>query len=43
MKKIFNKLVVDKIPKIIEDNGEYALTEILNYKSFENALDNKLL
>lgn len=43
MKRIFNKLVRDKIPKIIEDNGEYALTEILNDKSFENAIDNKLM
>ena len=43
MKRVFNKLVRDKIPKIIEDNGEYALTEILNDKSFENAIDNKLL
>lgn len=43
MNKIFNKLVRDKIPKIIESNGEHALTEILDNESFENEINNKLL
>ena len=43
MNKIFNKLVRDKIQKIIESNGEHALTEILNNASFEDEINNKLL
>ena len=43
MKKEFNKLVRDKIPEIIEENGEYSLTKTLNDKEYEKALYDKLL
>ena len=42
-KLIFNKLVRDKMPKKIENNGEYVLTEELNEEDFEAALNKKLL
>lgn len=42
MEKIFNKLVRDKIPLKIEQNGEYPLTKTLNDKEFEKAIDDKL-
>ena len=38
MKKVFNKLVRDKIPEIIEENDEYSLTRTLNDKEYEKAL-----
>lgn len=41
--KEHNKLVRDKIPEIIERNGEYALTRILTDKEFDDALSEKLL
>ena len=43
MKKVFNKLVRDKIPEIIEENDEYSLTRTLNDKEYEKALYDKLL
>ena len=43
MKKVFNKLVRDKIPEIIEENDEYSLTRTLNGKEYEKALYDKLL
>ena len=42
MEKVFNKLVRDKIPQIIEDNGEYTLTKKLNKEELNNALNRKL-
>mgnify|MGYP001241656500 CR=1 FL=1 len=43
MKKVFNKLVRDKIPEIIEENDEYSLIRTLNDKEYEKALYDKLL
>lgn len=43
MKQVFNKLVRDKIPEIIESNGEYALTKTLSDNEFNKALNQKLL
>lgn len=42
MKKIFNKLVRDKIPEIIEANGESAEIEILDDQRFLQELHKKL-
>ena len=42
-RKVHNKLVRDKIPNIIKENGEYALTRILTDKEFDEALSEKLL
>ena len=42
MKQIFNKLVRDKIPQKIQDNGEVAKTEILNDERFLQELHKKL-
>ena len=43
MKRVFNKLVRDKIPEIIEANGERAEIEILDDKRFLEQLHKKLL
>lgn len=43
MEKIFNKLVRDKIPEIIENNNEVAVTKILDNKEFIKELKTKLL
>ena len=43
MEQIFNKLVRDNIPSIIENNGEIAITRILNDEEFKNELYKKLL
>jgi len=42
MIKVFNKLVRDKIPQIIESNGEVAEVEILDDERFLNELHKKL-
>ena len=42
MEKIFNKLVRDKIPQKIENNGEKAFTRILDEKEFKTELEKKL-
>ena len=42
MKRLFNKLVRDKIPQTIQDNGEVAKTEILNDERFLEELHKKL-
>ena len=42
MKQIFNKLVRDKIPQKIQNNGEVAKTEILNDERFLQELHKKL-
>lgn len=41
--KIFNKLVRDKIPEIIEGNGEVAVTRILDEDEYKLELEKKLL
>ncbi len=43
MKKVFNKLVRDKIPQIIENNGETAVTRVLNDDEYRKELYKKLL
>lgn len=41
--KIYNKLVRDKIPQIIEaDNNRKPITKILNEKEYKEQLDKKL-
>ena len=42
MEKIFNKLVRDKIPEIIEANGEIAKCRILDKQEFKTELEKKL-
>ena len=42
MEKIFNKLVRDKIPEIIEANGEVAKCRILDKQEFKAELEKKL-
>lgn len=41
--KVYNKLVRDKIPKIIESQGRHAEIEILNDTDYLNSLNDKLL
>lgn len=41
--KIFNKLVRDRIPEIIEGNGEIAVTRILDEDEYKLELEKKLL
>lgn len=42
MEKIYNKLVRDKIPEIIEQDGKRCLTETLSEEAYILALDNKI-
>lgn len=42
MEQIFNKLVRDKIPLIIQNNGERPFTRILSDAEYEKALFDKL-
>ena len=41
--KVFNKLVRDRIPEIIEGNGEIAITRILDDAEYKLELEKKLL
>lgn len=41
--QIYNKLVRDKIPEIIKNNGEEPIIRILNDSEFKKELENKLL
>lgn len=41
--KIFRKLVRDRIPEIIEKDGQKAVTRVLDEKEFIVAMENKLL
>lgn len=41
--QIYNKLVRDKIPEIIKNNGEKPIVRILNDSEFKKELENKLL
>ena len=43
MRKVFNKLVRDNIPKIIEKENLYALTRTLSDDDYDIALSEKLL
>ncbi len=43
MEKIFRKLVRDRIPEIIEGNGETAVTRILDEEEYRKELYRKLL
>ena len=41
--KLFRKLIRDKIPEIIERDGNKANVRVLNEAEFKTALENKLL
>jgi len=43
MKKVYNKLVRDKIPDIIKDSGAHCMYHIATGAELEEALLNKLL
>ena len=43
MEKIFNKLVRDNIPNIIDNNGEVAVTRVLADEEYKKELYKKLL
>lgn len=43
MEKIFNKLVRDNIPNIIDNNGEVAVTRVLDDEEYKKELYKKLL
>lgn len=40
--KIYNKLVRDKIPELIESDGKKCVTHILSEKEYITALETKL-
>lgn len=42
MEKIYNKLVRDKIPQIIENNGEKPIIRVLDNNSYKEELEKKL-
>lgn len=42
MKKVYNKLVRDRIPEIIEATGKHCEIEILNDEEYLKAIDAKL-
>lgn len=43
VKKIYNKLVRDKIPEVISKNGDIAEFSVLNDKQFAKALKQKMI
>lgn len=43
MERIYNKLVRDEIPGIIEKNGEKAVIRILDHNEYKRELEKKLL
>ena len=43
MEKVFNKLVRDNIPNIIDNNGEVAVTRVLDDEEYKKELYKKLL
>ncbi len=42
MERIYNKLVRDKIPNIIEENGEIPIVKVLDDSNYKKELENKL-
>lgn len=42
MERIYNKLVRDNIPKIIESSGETPITRILSDEEYKSELERKL-
>ena len=42
MEQVYNKLVRDKIPNIIEQNGEIPITKVLNKIEYKKELEKKL-
>lgn len=42
MERVYNKLVRDNIPSIIESKGEKPITRILNEKEYKEELEKKL-
>ena len=42
MEKIYNKLVRDKIPEIIENDGETPIVRVLNDNEYKKELEKKL-
>ena len=42
MEKIYNKLVRDKIPEIIENDGEKPIVRVLNDNEYKKELEKKL-
>ena len=42
MERIYNKLVRDKIPNIIKENGEMPVVRILDEIEYKNELEKKL-
>lgn len=42
MEKIYNKLVRDKIPEIIENDGETPVVRVLNDNEYKKELEKKL-
>ena len=42
MEKIYNKLVRDKIPEIIENDGEKPILRVLNDNEYKKELEKKL-
>ncbi len=42
MEKVFNKLVRDKIPEIIINNGEKPFTRVLSEEEYKEELEKKL-
>ena len=42
MERIYNKLVRDNIPSIIESKGETAVTRILDNDSYKMELENNI-
>ena len=43
MERVYNKLVRDSIPEIIESKGETPVTRILSEADYKNELEKKLL
>ena len=43
MERIYNKLVRDNIPSIIEEKGEIAVTKILDDGTYKSELEKKAI
>ena len=42
-RKIYNKLIRDKIPKIIDENNKVYNIEIMNDEEYKNKINQKIL